>query len=142
MIFFHHQLMPTDKELRLYLVENPVPFENYEDHEAAIHMRLHELVEQALLDKENPIDLIEQYLQVDYNAGPTAEEITWFLIETDQVKTVLYTLRDHWHHLDNSIPGSSLIYGGDGEAEANAARVHLDTTLRSYLETLAETYGR
>ena len=46
MIYFNNQLMPDDTSAKLFLVTNTKPFERYEDHEAALYIKLHELVEQ------------------------------------------------------------------------------------------------
>jgi hypothetical protein len=140
MIFYHNQLMKTQSQLRLYLVANPVPFERYEDHEAALQIQLHELIERAMAEKENPIALIEDYLGLTYNGGDTLDEIANFLINTDQMNVALQSLQENWHHLDKRMPGDSLMYGS-GISREDAVRSYSELTLRNYLETLSSIYN-
>ena len=69
MIFYHPQLMQNESEAKLFMVINPVAFKNFEDHEAAIFIQLHDLVEKAIKQKESPVSLIEDYLNVTYTGG-------------------------------------------------------------------------
>jgi hypothetical protein len=140
MIFFNNQLMKSQDQLRLYLVSNPTPFKRFEDHEAAIQLQLYELIEQAIADKENPIGLIEDNLKITYMEGESVEEIANFLVNTDQMLHAMHNLKDNWHHMDESVPSDSLLYGS-GITRETAVSIYADTTLRNYLETLARVYG-
>jgi len=135
MIFYNNQLMSGDIKARLFMVSNPSKFERFEDHEAGIFIQLHELIEQARAMGENPIALIEEYLEVVYNEGNTIDEIASFLLETDKMQTALWTLKESWDKMDDSLPTSSIMYGGMDKEEA--VQLYSETTLRSYLEALA-----
>ena len=136
MIYFNNQLMPDDNSAKLFMVTNPVPFERFEDHEAAIYIQLHDLVEQAIGKAENPIALIEDYLEITYTDGRTIEEIAAFLFHTDKLQCALWTLKESWDKFDKTLPEDSLMYGGISKDEA--IQMYSEITLRSYLETLAQ----
>ncbi|MAM22660.1 MULTISPECIES: hypothetical protein [Flavobacteriaceae] len=127
--------MSGDIKARLFMVSNPSKFERFEDHEAGIFIQLHELIEQARAVGENPIALIEEYLEVVYNEGNTTDEIASFLLKTDKMQTALWTLKESWDKMDDSLPTSSIMYGGMDKEEA--VQLYSETTLRSYLEALA-----
>ena len=127
--------MSGDVKARLFMVSNPSKFERFEDHEAGIFIQLHELIEQAKAMGENPISLIEEYLEVVYNEGNTTDEIASFLLETDKMQTALWTLKESWDKMDDSLPTSSIMYGGMDKEEA--VQLYSETTLRSYLVALA-----
>lgn len=135
MIYFTPQLMPNDRAATLYMVTNPIPFKRYEDHEAAIYIQLYELVAQAIGSGENPIALIEDYLEINYNLGKSIEEISDFLIHTDKVQIALSLLKENWEAMDTSLPESSLLYEG-GIKKQEALQLYSQITLRTYLETL------
>jgi len=134
MIFFNNQLMPTAGSATLYMVSNPVAFTRYEDHEAAIFIQLHELIERALAEGEDPIVLIESYLETIYVGGRTTNEIANFLMQNDKMTLAMWTLKESWSNMDESIPGDSLMYGGMEKKEA--IRLYSEITLRTYLEVL------
>lgn len=110
MIFFHNQLMKSTHQLQLYLVSNPIPFERYEDHEAALYIQLHELIEEAQSHQEDPRTLIESYLGVSCPVGTTADELTAYLFQTGEMMAALHALKENWHALDTSVSGESLMY--------------------------------
>ena len=139
MIFYNNQLMKNQQQLRLYLVSNPKKFQVFEDHEAAIQIQLHELVERAIREKENPIALIEEYLQISYNCGDTVEDIANFLISTPQMIHALHNLKDNWDQMDETLPEDSLMYGGTSRDEA--VQAFSEITLRNYLEALTGVYN-
>ncbi len=131
--------MRDQKQLRLFMVVNPVPFERYEDHRAALEILLHELVELALWQKEDAVALIEEYLKVDYNSGHYVDDIAAFLINTPQMVQAFQLLSDNWDQLDNTIPEeSTLKYGGISRQEA--MRLYSELNLRNYLEALSTIY--
>ena len=84
---------------------------------------------------EDTIALIEEYLEVIYNDGTSTEEIATFLLETDKMQTALWTLKESWDKMDDSLPTDSLMYGGMNKEDA--VQLYSETTLRSYLEALA-----
>ncbi|WP_452222160.1 hypothetical protein [Lacinutrix salivirga] len=127
--------MSGDVKARLFMVSNPSKFERFEDHEAGIFIQLHELIEQATAMGDDPIALIEEYLEVIYNDGTSTEEIASFLLETDKMQTALWTLKESWDKMDDSLPTDSLMYGGMDKEDA--VQLYSETTLRSYLEALA-----
>ena len=126
--------MSGDVKARLFMVSNPSKFERFEDHEAGIFIQLHELIEQARTMGEDTIALIEEYLEVIYNDGTSTEEIASFLLETDKMQTALWTLKESWDKMDDSLPTDSLMYGGMNKEDA--VQLYSETTLRSYLEAL------
>lgn len=132
--------MQSLNQVRLFVVSNPVPFSRFQDHESAIIMQLHELVEQAIADNENPVALIEDYLGVSYNAGNTIEEITNYIASTGQMAVMFQKLKDNWHHLDVSVPADSLFYS-TGISRADVIETFAETNLRNYLEALASAYN-
>lgn len=137
MIYFNNQLMPNNHSATLYMVTNTKPFDRYEDHEAAIHIQMHELVENAFSKAEDPIALIENYLDVVYSEGKSVAEIANFLIQTDMMQLALWTLKERWNKLDESVPQDSLLYGS-GLGKEEAIQLFSDITLRTYLEALAQ----
>lgn len=134
MIFFNNQLMKTTGQLRLFMVNNPVPFTRYEDHEAGIYLQLYELIESAIKEKDNPITMIQDYLGVTYNLGDSINEMTSFLFNTGEMMGALQDLKENWQAFDDSLPNDSLMYGGTSEEEAK--EIYTETTLRNYLEAL------
>jgi hypothetical protein len=70
-----------------------------------------------------------------YTGGSTTGEIANFLMQSDKMTLAMWTLRESWSNLDESIPGDSLMYGG---MEKKAAiQLYAEITLRTYLEELA-----
>ncbi len=136
MIFYNAQLMQNESEAKLYMVTNPVAFKKFEDHESAIYINLHELVERAIKEKEDPIALIESYLDITYTGGQTVNEIASFLFHTDKMVSAMWTLKESWDQVDETLPQDSLMYGGLGKDKAR--QVYMEITLRSYLETLSQ----
>ena len=126
-------------QLRLYLVNNPTPFKRFEDHEAALQIQLHELVEKAIKDKEDPVALMEEYLQTNYNGGDTVEDMANYLVNTPQMVHALHTLKDNWDQMDETLPEDSLMYGGTTKDEA--VQAFSEITLRNYLEALTGIYN-
>ena len=139
MIFYSNQLMKNRHELMLYLVSNPSPFERFEDHQAALQIRLGELIEDAIEEKEDPVALIQQYLQTDYNGGSGKEDIANFLINSHQMIYAMHNLKDSWADLDGSMTADSLVYGNATTRE-QAVETFSEITLRSYLEALSGVY--
>ena len=134
MIFYNTQLMPDAGKARLFMVSNPIPLERYEDHEAALYLQLHELVERSRAEGQDPIALLEDYLETVYTDGHYPDEIANFLFHHDSMQSALWTLKESWSTLDETLPESSLMYGGLGKQEA--LEVYAETTLRTYLEAL------
>ena len=135
MIFYNNQLMKTREEAVLYMVSNPVPFEGYDDHEAGIYIQLHELIQRAIAEGENPVMLIEEYLEVIYTGGENIDEIAAFLFQTDRMHQALWSLQESWGAIDTTLPEISKMYGGISKEEAT--QVYAEITLRSYLTALA-----
>ena len=136
MIYFNNQLMPNDTSTKLFMVTNTKPFERYEDHEAALYIQLHQLVEHAFVKGENPIALIEDYLELVYTEGKSVGEIADFLANTDKMQLALWTLKERWDTLDETAPQDSLLYGSGMDKE-EAIQLYSEITLRTYLEALA-----
>jgi hypothetical protein len=139
MIFYNSQLMKDENQLRLYLVSNPTPFIRQEDHEAALQIEVYEMVERAIDAKENPIALIEAYLQVSYNEGDTTEDIANFIINCPQMVHAMHHLKDNWDEMDDTLPEVSLKHSSTSREQA--VQVYYETTLRSYLEALSGVYN-
>lgn len=140
MIFYSNQLMKSRRELLLYLVSNPRSFTRFEDHEAALQIRLHELVEKAIEEKEDPVALIQECLQVEYNGGSGEEDIANFLINSHQMIYAMHHLKDSWKDFDGKkTETDSLVYGSATTRE-QAVETFAEITLRSYLEALSEVY--
>lgn len=135
MIYYNSQLMGTPLKATLYMTDNPTSFTRYEDHQAAIYFRLHQLIEQAMASGENPISLLEDYLETIYTDGKTVEEISSFLYHNDKMQLALWALKDSWSMLDPTLPDTSLLYGGMSKQEA--LQLYAEITLRSFLEALA-----
>lgn len=135
MIFFNNQLMPTVGSATLYMVHNPVTFTRFEDHEAAIFIQLHELIDRAFAEGDDPIALIETYLETIYTGGKQTSEIASFLMQSDRMVLALWTLKESWDNLDDAIPADSLLYGGMEKKEA--LQLYAEITLRTYLEVLS-----
>ena len=136
MIFFNAQLMPNREDATLYMVRNPTPFSRFEDHEAAIFLQLHELIERAIEEGENPIALIEGYLNVVYTGGNAVDEIAAFLLQTDAMVISLWSLQERWRNFDESLPETSIMYGGMEQKEA--LQLYSEITLRTYLEIVSK----
>jgi len=136
MIYFNNQLMPNNTSAKLFMVTNTKPFERYDDHEAALYIQLHEMVEQAFANGEDPVALIEDYLELVYTDGKSVGEIADFLANTDKMQLALWTLKESWDKLDETVPQDSLLYGAGLDKE-EAIQVFSEITLRTYLEALA-----
>ena len=67
--------------------------------------------------------------------GQVLKKLPAFLLETDKMQTALWTLKESWDKMDDSLPTDSLMYGGMDKEEA--VQLYSETTLRSYLEALA-----
>lgn len=139
MIFYNSQLMPDTGSALLFMVSNPIPFTNAEDHNAGIFLQLHELIEQSIGAGENPIALIEHYLETAYIDGREVHEIANFLMHHDAMVSALWKLEEQWQNVDFSIAEESIRYGGMSSPEVTA--LYSSITLRSYLETLS-TFNR
>ena len=124
--------------MRLFVVTHPKPFKRFEDHEAALQIQLHELIERAILKKQNPVLLIEQYLEVSYKGGSTVEDMAHFLINSPQMAHAMHSLRDNWAELDETLPGESIMYGSTTKQEA--IQTYSEISLTSYLEALSKVY--
>lgn len=135
MIFFNNQLMPSDDSATLFMVSNPIPFENFEDHETGIFIRLHNLIAWSMAEGDDPIALIEEYLETVYPDGREVDEIANFLMYHDKMQNALWTLKENWSNLDTTVPDNSIMYSYMDKEEAT--QIYADTSLRSYLETLA-----
>ncbi len=135
MIFYNNQLMPTREEAVLYMVSNPVPFKNYDDHEAGIYIQLHELIERSIAEGENPIQLIEEHLETVYTGGHDVDEIAAFLFNNDKMNQALWTLQENWDTIDETLPENSRMYGGIDKQETT--QLYSEITLRSYLSILS-----
>ena len=135
MIYYNNQLMPDDRSAILFMTANSKPFERYEDHQAAIYVQLHLLVEESIKMGENPIHLIENHLETVYVDGNSVEEIAGFLAHTDKVQNALWSLQERWISMDTSLSEASLMYGGMQKQQA--FELYSEITLISYLETLA-----
>lgn len=135
MIYYNSQLMDKDTSAILFMVENPTPFGRYEDHEAAIYITIHLLIEDAIQSEENPIAMIENYMNVVYTGGTTTGEITDYLIQTGSLQNALWGLKEKWDELDTKIDENSLIYSS--MSKQKVTEIYAQRTLRTYLETLA-----
>ena len=141
MIFYNNQLMKNENQLRMYLVSNPVPFSRFEDHEAALQIQLHELVETAIEKKEDPIMLFEEILKRPYLGGQTADEIASFIYSSDVMFHAMHSLKENWDALDETLPEDSVKYFA-GTTKEQATEIFTEITLRTYLEALAEVYNQ
>lgn len=139
MIFYNPTLMPTPETALLFMVHNPIPLKNYDDHEAALYIQLHELVARSRVEGENPIALVENYLGIYYNEGATTDEITNFLIHQDVLVQALSTLRSNWKTFNPNVEAESIAEGGLSKAEY--MECYGAITLRTYLETLSSVFN-
>lgn len=135
MIFYNPSLMPTPQSALLFMVDNPIPIENYEDHKAALYIQLHELIIESRMATEDPITLIEEYLEVYYNEGQATEEIAAFLITQDKMTQALSLLQSNWKTYSSDAHSQSIAYGG--VSKNTYLEQYATLTLRSYLETLS-----
>lgn len=138
MIFFNNQLMKSDRQLTLFMVSHPTPFSRYEDHEAALHIQLSEMIEKAIKDRENPVALIQNHLGLNYSGDPNPEDIASFLLHSHFMTHALHGLRDNWSQLDETLPANSKMYGGI--SSEHAREVFMEVSLHTYLEALAGIY--
>lgn len=135
MIFLNNQLMPSEDSATLFMVSNPIPFENFEDHETGIFIRLHNLIAWSMEEGDDPIALIEEYLETVYTDSRGVEEIANFLMYHDKMQNAMWTLKESWSNLDDTVPNDSLMYGG--MEKEDAVQMYTDTNLRRYLEVLS-----
>jgi len=138
MIFYNSGLMQNLGQLRLFVVSNPKPFKRFEDHEAALQIQLHELIERAIFKKQNPVQLIEQYLETTYNGGSTVEDMANFLMLCPQMAHAMHSLKDNWAELDETLPEETILYGRTSRQEA--IQTYSEITLVSYLDALSKVY--
>lgn len=116
MIYYHPQLMPDARSYRLYAVDNPVPFANGDDHEAALLFRLLDLVQEAIADGQFPQALIKDSLGLVLDEELSAEDIAYALLASDALQQALQRLHEGWALLEESHPG------GMGQATVEVAR--------------------
>ncbi len=140
MIYYNAQLMSDDASAILFMVNNSVLFERFEDHEAAIHFHIHQLVEQAIASGESPVALVEDYLDISYTDGSNPHEISDFLLQSDVMQSALGNLKENWHQKSTDLPDEGLLFG-QGIAQNEILERYSKITLRSYLETLS-TFNR
>jgi len=134
-IVYHPQLMPDTPSATLFMVANPMSFQNYEDHYAGVYLRLYELIENAWDAQENPIGLLEDYPDICCPECGSATDIANYLIGHDKMLTALNMLRQKWRKLDPEFPFSRFTKGGLSQKER--CNLYHQTTLRSYLEALS-----
>lgn len=139
MIFYHPQLMQDDQQLRLYIVSNPSPFTRFEDHEAALQIQVHEMVQRAIEQGEDPVAMIEDYLGVVYNEGFAVSDIGNYITGTDHMRHAMHVLRDNWQAMTESSPEDSLRYGGPGRQQA--VEQYSEMNLRTYLDALSNVFN-
>lgn len=139
MIYHHNQLMKDEVEATLFAVTNPVPFTSYEDHETAIYLRLYELVEDAEAAGEHPLHLIEGMLEEPLPCGEDISQLADVLYHSGPMSRALGVLQEHWAHLDPEAGTASRRYRG--ASQTLTEQVYAETTLRSYLETLATRFN-
>lgn len=137
MIFFNNQLMPDSISALLFMTTNTKKFERFEDHEAALYIQLYELVAQALAMGDDPMALIENYLEITYTEGQSASEIADFLAQTDKMQVALWALKESWNNLDESAPQDALLYNTGMDKDA-AIQLYSEITLQRYLEALSQ----
>lgn len=135
MIFYNSQLITDTDSATLFCVQNPIAFDQFDDHHAGIYLHLYALVEKAIEEKENVIGLIEDYLEILYSGGDSAEEITAFIFYSDPMNQALGVLYDRWDKYDPDIEEESLTDGGS-ISKKEAITQYSYVSLRSYLEAL------
>lgn len=142
MNFFNNQLMKNEAQARLFSVGvwRDFKYKRYEDHEAAIHSKLYDLVEDAINEKENPKALIEDFLAAPYSGGDTVDEMVNFLCNSHHMIHAFGTLKENWNNLDENAPEDSLLYATSDVDGQKAFGIYLETTLRNYLESLSQIY--
>ena len=140
MIFYNQQLMKDSSELALFVVSNPDKFDRFEDHRAAIELRVDELVEQAIVAGEDPIQLIEAYLNVTYLAGPSPAEIADFIIQSEAMMKAINTLHINWSTFDETKPESTLRLIST-TTQAESVETYSEMTLRGFLEALSNHFS-
>ena len=140
MIFYNPQLMRTSAELALFGVSNPDEFDRMEDHRAAIELRIDELVEQSIESEEDPILLIESYLNLSYMGGLTAQQIADFIINSEPMISAMSTLKDNWSTYDPNKPKSMLTLISTTTKE-ESVEIYSQMTLRAFLEALSDHFN-
>lgn len=139
MIFYNNQLAKNENQLWLYLVSNPSPFKRFEDHEAALQIWVHELVEIALEEGENVVMLIEEAFVTSYDDGNNAEELAAFIQQSEFMVHAMHTLKNNWDAIDETLPEDSIVHASETNKK-QAHQIFPDITLRTYLEALANVY--
>jgi len=136
MLFYNNHCIPNTDSATLFMVANALPFDNYQDHYAGISLRVLELMEIALDQGESPIALMEDYLQVYYMGDDRLQTMADFLMQQDQMLTVLQTLKSRWNSYDPNQEEDGLLYGS-GISKEDATLRYSSVTFRSYLEVLS-----
>lgn len=142
MIYYNKTLMPELQDAILYMATNPVAFTSFNDHNAAIYIGLHELVERSKQTCDDPIVLIEQYLDCIYTADESTDAIAAFIMQTPQMITAMTILKQNWVQFaaadttesDALLPAASKI-------PDDIIMLYSEISLRLYLETLAMIYN-
>ena len=135
MIYYHSHLMPDSNSAILFMTTNATPFTRFEDHQAGIYIQLHTLVELSKESGENPIGLIEDYLEITYTDGSSVEEIANFLAYTDRMQNALWSLEERWKDKTDIKTKTSLLQ--QGISKEKAIELYPQITLREFLEALS-----
>ncbi len=131
--------MKSERQMRLFMVNHPKPFERYEDHAEALHIQLWEMIEKSKNEGDNPLGLIETYLDIHHRYGQTPEELARIIMFSPQMQHALHQLQDNWSQFDKHLPEDSLMYGG--VSKETARYVFTEISLHTYLEALSSVYS-
>ena len=137
MIFYDPQLMKSSSQLGLFVVSNPTKFERVEDHQAAIELRVDELVAESIEAGEDPIQLIESYLNITYLSGPSPHEIADFIIGTEAMSKAMNSLHTNWSTYDEDKPPATLRLVSSTTKE-ESVETYSQMNLRVFLEALSD----
>lgn len=138
MIFYRKKLMPTEAEITLFSVMTSKALAEFSDHKSAIIARLKALIQEAKQSGENPQMLIEDYLMADCEHCCSAEDISWFLGESNPMQFAFNLLAENWNSFDFFT--NQMQEDKNSSATQQALQIYLQTDLRTYLEALDTLY--
>ena len=137
MIFYNHQLMPDENQIRLFSVSTKSQVTDYDQHLIQIKDRLEQMVMDSYQEQEDPLHLLEDYLVIDYNqCCESADQMTEFIFSHNAMTSAKNLLFENWQQYDQSfvaIPSKI--------TTNEALNIHLETDLRSFLEALTNVHG-
>ena len=136
MLYYHPALMPDEQQMRLFAVYNPTYFHSFVDHEAAIQLRLIDLIVASELGAAIQHQIRE--LGIDAPVWEDPHFLASQIWHCDALRAVLHSLYQRWQEIDVIDP-ADMPSGGLAGARISITEqlaVMEETTLDTWLQAL------